>query len=258
MPNQKDNNSTFTTPWQAESLRATAFPSPDTQFDSKNWWASVVGENPDTHVDNINIGVKETQGTFHGTKLSLKVHAARIDWTLTPNPQATDSPFSLLTLGSFEEKCADFCDLLKKWFPLSPSLSRLAFGTMVYLPAESKEDSYDKLQAYLPTVTLDRNSSDFTYRINRPRESKSGIEGLKINRLSTWMAIRVEFGQFTVGPHGGVKGIPVAKPMDACRVELDINTAQEYEGQIASDQSLKVFIELVELTREILREGDRP
>src|SRR3989338_736053 len=103
MPEQKHKNGAETDVWEAETLRATAFPSPDVQFDSTKWWEPVVGAAPETDVNNIKLGVKQTQGTFSGARLSLNVQAARIDWILTPDPQA-ESPFSLLTLGSFEEK----------------------------------------------------------------------------------------------------------------------------------------------------------
>ena len=257
MPEENHKNGGQIGAWEAETLRATAFPSPDAQFDPTNWWSPVVGVAPETDVNNIKLGVKETQGTFSGARLSLNVQAARIDWTLTANPQV-ESPFSLLTLGNFEEKWPIFSELLKKWFLLSPPLSRLAFGTIVYQPTEGKEDSYRRLQSYLPKVVLDPASSDFIYRINRPRKSKSGIEGLKINRLSTWTAVRVHFAQFAPTPEGGMKGTRLVNPIDACRAEIDVNTGQEYEGQIGPEQSVQVFAELVELAREILRKGDQP
>jgi hypothetical protein len=243
--------------WQLESLRATAFPSPDVQFDDPmTWWNSILVKAPDSRVDNMKLGTKVIEGTFKDNKLILTVAPARVDWSLAPNPQPGDSLVSSMTIGSPEEQFQSFLELLTKWFPLSPVLNRLALGATAHLQSKSKTEAYQLLQKYLPAVTLDENSSDFIYRINRPRESNSGIKGLTINRVSTWMAIRVGYGQFALAPHGGMKGIAIGQPVHACRVELDINTAQEYEGSLMADESVRLFRELIDSARQILKQGD--
>jgi hypothetical protein len=100
-------------------------------------------------------------------------------------------------------------------------------------------------------------SSDFLYRINRRRLSQSGIENLQINRLSTWSVARAEYQAFAL-ESGGIPRVIRGEPIFACRVELDVNTAAEFEGKLLPDQSLKIFTELIELAHEILLEGDRP
>ena len=244
--------------WQIEGLRATAFPSPDVQFDPKDWWNSVLSEGPDSQVDNMKLGTKTTQGTFKGNKLTLTVAPGRVDWNLAPSAQSEQALISSITLESPDEPFECFSELILKWLPLSPVLDRIALGTQAMLPAESKAQTYRLLQSYLPAVKLDEDSSDFIYRINRPRESKSGIDGLRINRVSTWMSIMMSLGQFSPDPRVGIKAIGLGQRAHACRVELDINTAQEFQGQLRHDQSVLVFRELVESAREILRHGDQP
>src|SRR6266540_5266491 len=90
--------------WQLESLRATAFPSPDVQFDPTKWWDSILTEAPDSDVDNMKPGTKVTEGTFKGNKLTLTVAPARIDWSVSPNPQPGDPLVSSITIGSPDEQ----------------------------------------------------------------------------------------------------------------------------------------------------------
>lgn len=244
--------------WQIESLRATAFPSPDVQFDPKDWWNSVLSEGPESQVDNMKLGTKTTQGTFKGNKLTLTVAPGRVDWNLAPSVQSEQTLISSISLESPDEPFECFLELILKWLPLSPVLNRIGLGARAMLQAESKAETYRLLQLYLPAVKLDENSSDLIYRINRPTDSKSGIDGLRINRISTWMSIMVSSGHFLPDARVGIKAIDLGQRAHACRVDLDINTAGDFQGQLDHDQSALLFRELVESAREILRQGDRP
>ena len=242
--------------WETESLRTTVFPSPDAPIESQNWWTSVVGESPETEVARVKIGERQIQGVYHGARLTLRIQPARIDWSLTSIP-SPEPPEDFPTVGRFEETCGYFRELMERWLPMSPPVNRIALGGIFVLPVETLTDGYKQLAAYLPAVKLDVDgSSDFLYRINRRRTSKTGIQNLQLNRLSTWSVVSMEI--LTLGPGGTMKAIRGGSPSFACRVELDINTMAEFEEELNPQQSMKIFKELVGTAGEILDKGEIP
>lgn len=244
--------------WHAESLRLTAFPSTSDSISTDGWWMTLLDEEPETRINRPKIMERVEEGTFHGANLTLRIRPFRIDWILKANLSDTEVPLGFLTIGEFEEACTKFCQIMKHWFPLSPNLDRLAFGITVLLPVANRNAGYNQLGAYLRGVQLDpEGMSDFMYRVNRRRKSELGIKGLEINRLSTWAVARSEFHALTIGPERTFN-VPQGEPTFACRILLDINSVSEFKGNWNSEQSEKIFGELVELGLEIIRDGDCP
>lgn len=251
-------NRSLLSAWQAESLRLTAFPSTSESISAEGWWKSLLDEEPETRVNRPKIMERVEEGAFCGANLTLRIRPLRIDWILSVKPFDTDVPLAFPTTGQFEESCTNFCQIMKRWFPSSPNLDRLAFATTVLLPVANRNAGYIQLGPYLRGVKMEpERMSDFMYRVNRRRKSKLGIKDLEINRLSTWAVARSEFHAFAMGPERTV-GVPTGEPTFACRIQLDVNTVPEFKGNWDPEQSEKVFEELVKLGREIIREGDCP
>ena len=85
------------------------------------------------------------------------------------------------------------------------------------------------------------------------------MEGLRINRLSTWgVVVQPTLMSLTVAnpqiPRQVASVSPSARPV--CRLELDINTAQDYQGEILAENMPKVFGEFIELANQIAEQGD--
>ena len=251
--------------WEVESLRATAFLSPEGEIKPDNWWRDVVGSEPETQVFQSKLGQKHHQGTFGGGQLTLRILPSRIDWILgklqgiavggatTPEPDAGGIP----TIGHFDEICPRFSELITRWFHLGPSLTRLAFGVIVLLPISDRVEGYRRLAAYLPALKIDaEGSSDLLYRINRKRNSESGIENLRLNRLSTWSVASVEYKQIEIT--SGRATVASGEPAYTCRVEMDINTAPDFPGNFLPEKCPAVFEELIRIGSEILEKGDVP
>jgi hypothetical protein len=189
-------------------------------------------------------------------KLVLVIQPARIDWLFTVADAHQMEERSIPTIGSFPQALATFRQLMLRWFALEtcPSLVRLAFGAVLFQPVDDRPTGYRRLAVYLPSVALDpEGASDFFYQINRPRESTS-ITGLRINRLSKWSVALHGLAAFSVEP----ATITLSTPLAACRLELDINTAPDLQGELARQQLPHVFRELVALGQQIASEGDVP
>lgn len=239
--------------WQAESLRITCFLGSATEFNSANWWQEVIGEQPENTVVRAREGFRQDEGYVNGRKVLLGVQPIRIDWLMGPNENEGE-----LTIGSFQDGLDSFLELISRWFRISPPLRRLAFGTVLVLPVDSRESGYKLLGNYLPNVKLDPiGTSDFLYQINRPRNSQLKIPELMINRLTKWSVLKRGLARFELSPDARVSLLPSSETV-ACRMELDINTSAEYKGDLPSDKLINIFNELVDLTKEITLKGDIP
>lgn len=238
--------------WQAETLRVTVFPSPSATISQPTWWSDLTGETPENQTTRPREGVFIEQGSWGGRKLSLGMNPTRIDWVF--GGIEDDSP-----LGAFRDSLNAFQELMLRWLPTCPPINRLAFGVIVRAPVENREAGYRQIATYLPHIQLDPvNSSDFLYQINRPRNSASGVNGLRINRLSKWSV-----GMFTVIPMNFALSpsrveVYSAPQTFSCRVELDINTSQEFPGELSQALLPQILKELIDLGHEIIREGDIP
>jgi hypothetical protein len=172
-------------------------------------------------------------------------------WLVEPSSEAGDLPGDLPTLGPFREKVDWFVELLSPWLANScPPLVRLAFAGKLLQPAATQQEAYRLLAAKLPTVRLEPNPNDFVFQINR-RKFSTVVNGLPINRVSTWSKMNIAF---TVEP-----GKPFTWP-DHCytALELDINTAPEKTDILPHESLPRVFKELASLGVDIAERGDIP
>jgi hypothetical protein len=243
--------------WQAALLRLTAFPSPVARFDNQNWWQQVVGDAPETITTQPRLGGVVTEGTYSDCPLTLSTHPTRIDWVYgsreITNPVAE---LADITIGTFQDSLKIFTVLMNRWFALLdvPSLVRLAFGAVLLQPADSGPSAYENLSRYLGHAIDLEGARDFNLQINRRRDSKR-IPSLKINRLARWSVFVVK--QEVIAPSTPRSSYPSAE-FYACRLELDINTDVDYEGELHPKQLPQLFSELTSLGEEIALKGDLP
>ena len=219
--------------WQVGMLRLTAFPSPAAEFSDQDWWTDVFGEPPESISSHPRTGEQHLEGPFGSGQIALDLQPMRIEWRY----MAMDEPSgynAFPVLGPFLENLGSFQRLMNHWLELKncPPTIRLAFGATLLLPVLSHEAGYELLSLYLPSVRLDpQGSSDFSYQINRRRKSTIGIPDLDINRLSKWSVIFRRQSLVSMD----FKSIREFPELYACRLDLDINTAPEFEGEIACD-----------------------
>jgi hypothetical protein len=162
-----------------------------------------------------------------------------------------------VTIGSFQDCLDSFLELMTRWFKISPSLRRLAFGVILALPVDDRKSGYELIANYLPNVKLDPvGSSDFLYQINRLRNSEL-VSDLEINRLSKWSVVKQGLARVDLLPEARVSLFPSSDTF-SCRLELDINTSADYKSDLPADKLTSVFLELVDLAKEIAVRGDIP
>lgn len=245
--------------WQVELLRATAFVEPEGAIAPSNWWDNLVGLPPESVSSRPKTGREQREGTFQGRKLILQVQPDRVDWLFAPAvpEKPGELPESPPSAGSFPDVLKPFLTLVLDWLKIAPPISRLAFGATLFQSVEDRRAGYLHLANYLRSVQLDPDTSDFSYQINRPRNSKSGVPELKINRLMKWSVML-----FTLFGMSFEKKMPAKATITGqeshCRLELDINTAPDFPGPLPPAEVADIFQELVGLAEEIAAEGDVP
>jgi hypothetical protein len=139
-----------------------------------------------------------------------------------------------------------------QWFQNAPSIQRLAFGAILNQSTASSQEGYEKLSKYL-TFDLDKDSSEFLYQINRPRKSQNLNLDLIINRLSKW-SVNLLAG-FILSPND-MRQYSLKPAEFALSLELDINTAADFSGELQPEKLSEIFQELVNLGQEIANKGD--
>ncbi len=244
--------------WQAEQARLTVFPMPDAVTRSANWWQMVTDNQPDEITTNPKKGSGLIQGAFDPGKLILRLEPDRIDWVLAPpDPDMGELAVAreFPTLGPAMEIIDAFSAIVEKWFRRDdlPAIARMAFGAVLTHPEGDRRTGYLRLPDYVP-VRVDPESSDFLYQINLPPvPSATGIEGLRLNRLSKWNVVALKLVAFTVAGTA-VQAQPVSEVF-AVRVELDINTAPAFTGPIPRGRLVDVYRELVATGHSIAANG---
>lgn len=240
--------------WQVQQLRLTVFAAPNTAVDYGGWWQSLLGKEPDEINQQPKTNLYQARGPLDDERsLVLQVQDARIDWYFLP-PQTEHSGF--LTVGPFPEQLGHFAALMSRWLPACPTASRFALAGVLLQPQPDKITGYQQLQGYLHSLKLDPASSDFSYQINRPRDTTAGVPRLQINRLTKWSVtllrgLRISAGKDTTS-------VADTRREYACRLEFDINTSPDFVGPLPSDRLGPLLDEFASLTVEIAEKGDIP
>lgn len=243
-------------PWQTESIRLTAFPSPTMNLENTHWWRDVTGQPPETRVSQPRLAGYQEAGLFQGGRLLLNVQPPRIDWNLTPAGAGPAQEFP--TIGPLAAALPQFVVSMGRWLAAVPAVQRLALGLVLHLPVTDLQDGYRRLTGFLPDLRIDvEGSSDLFYQINRARPSRSGIPGLRINRLSKWSVAIMQQVMLSVSA-GRVGQMMETQPITTCRLEVDINTAPSFEGDLPRERLVDITDELADLSIEIALRGDVP
>jgi hypothetical protein len=163
-------------------------------------------------------------------------------------------------LGPFADVLPVFSQMMRDWLLAAGlDIARVALGVTLRLPVETKEAAYSLISKYVP-CPLATDTSDFLYRINRPRPSTSLGDDTIVNRLATWAVIHVVEVRIAVSG-GGAETQALSsegEPFIACRLELDINTAADRPGTLPHDRLDALLAEFGKLAVEIAVEGDKP
>lgn len=240
--------------WLVEQLRLTAFVTPAFQPPKESYFERVVGEAASTKVEDRKKGVLIEQGPFQGGILGMQLQPFRIDWILgaDTDKEKNEEEITFEAVGEFDNVVNAFRETLAKWLVQNLPVKRLAFGAILLLPVESRRAGYERLSTILSTVKIDPvNSSDFLYQINRWAKSNE-MAGMVINRLAKWAVAQKSLSKLAI-PSFRSHSLGQTQ---ACKLELDINTNAEFEGELPQAKLNPLFSELINFAKEIVKKGD--
>ena len=245
--------------WYAEELRLSVFLIDAIDPARVHFWEPLLGNAPDEVYNRPREQRVREEGPFLNGRLRVEVSINRVDWRLLPAPGIDHHRDLPPVVGSYEVLERDFRALMLKWLADCPSLHRLGYGSELLLPAGSLPDAYGKLGGLLRGVEVEpENTHDFLYRINRRRTSSCDVEGLEINRISTWSAVQIieTFVDISGDGERPPKVTRRPNPGGICRLEFDINTIPEFDQVLEKDVVSEIFNELVDAGNEIAAKGD--
>lgn len=244
--------------WSAGQLRLTAFLGARAGGGAEQLWESVVGGSPDESTSNPKKGASQASGAHEAAKLVLRLEPERLDWLFVPEDLDPESPPAdpFFSVGPWVPAIDTFGRVAEKWLQRAdlPPIERMAFGSVLLHREPTREAAYERLGDYLP-IKPGLDSSDFLYQINHPAASTTGIPDLRVNRLSKWSAGVFRTIGFALTPGRGPTAAVEHAAAYALRVELDINTAPDFQGPIPANRLLDVYRELVAFGREIAVSG---
>lgn len=243
--------------WFVLQLRLTAFPSEPMATQKRDWWAELFGGPAESTT--IRAPTRTDEGKLDGHQLTFYGDLDRLQWTWTPFLNPASPPEVLPTLGPFSRCIERFSETMEHWLATRcPEVGRLALGVvLVQFTEATHEACYRRLGAYLRSASPNPNSTDFIFRVNWRRPNRSSVDGLEINRLSEWSAIKWQLGVQSQSPSGETSRMPLGEGV-ACKVELDINTGHEFHGPLPQDRLPAIWHELIDYATEIARDGETP
>jgi hypothetical protein len=241
--------------WRIESLRLTLFWQVPAE-PGYGAWAALTNEPPETQSSTPRSHAVHEEGPFLTGVLSTDATPERTDVLLVVGSDA--SPSEIPSLGEYPGTAGSFLTICSGWLAKQDrGVKRVAFGVVARMPVASTRAGYDRLQAFLPAVTLSPDSSDFNYQINRRRTST--VEpSVQINRLSRWSVVRLQYARIALDPLFRTAPAILGDPAFACRCELDLNTVAEFTGVLDVSTVVTVIDELKMLGSELLEVGDVP
>lgn len=237
--------------WLVQLFRFTAFlttPLPDTSI----LWRQLTEQDPEVDENRAKEGLRRQVGAFGESQLEVQATAARLDVLMTPTvtPNAT-----LDFIPDAAAALAAFNGAIGRWLGgVALSSHRLAFGAVLFLPAEGREEAYDHFGRLVRSVRVDpARAKEVIFRVNRPTHSKV-LEGEILNRFTTWGSNTVKFFR-------GLPGFPGPSATATVeyyflRLEVDNSTPAERTSPLESAQIRAIYEELAELAVENATRGE--
>ncbi len=243
--------------WQVWGLQLLVFPTDPATALRQEWWNGLA-MGPPEESRRKQFELVET-GTYDGFNLTVSVDFQKIAWKVSAQLQADPFPYELPTIGDYPAVRDRFVDMMSPWLAeRCPPVQRIGFAGALVLPTADHQAAYRQLDAYLATVQVDPNSTDFTYRVNRPVPSDSDIVHLTVNRIGTWSAVKVNAAIRVAVPGGAIQPPAAESKLYGCMLEFDVNTSAEWPGPLPTGRRVDLLRELARKATEMAQQGDNP
>ena len=239
--------------WNAESLRISLFTRVAPKITEQDWQRLTGQEEAETRTQIP--GGRAFIGSALGGQLTLAMPGPRIDCVLSPKPDGPAQDFSLNSVGPWSQMSETFLTATIPWIrQLDIETTRVAFGCVLLLKAEGRDDVYARLGDLLTSVTVKPDMRDLLFRVNWRKNSKV-VPELSINRLTTFSAVQISLATFALDSATPAK-VSLTSRSDFVRLEIDHNTSQEWDKPFDREQVVSIYEELASLADENAKNGE--
>jgi hypothetical protein len=245
----------MTLEWSVETLRVSLFSTEVVSLGPDDWKGLTGKDTPDA--EQKVVGRHTMSGPFLGGQFSLSASGSRLDCILAALVPSDPIPQAYIpTVGHWPDVCREFVAATEPWLAATGApIVRIAFGAVLLGPQPSLDDAYKSLFGTLKSLKGDPTKMrDLIFRVNWPVNSTS-VNGLTINRLTTWAVVRV---QFKLLVETGANVILDETPGSYfVRLEIDHNTTQRTDPFDKNGLSA-IYKELTKLALENAEKGELP
>jgi len=238
-------------PWKISTLRFTFFPKENFLFD-ENLWIKLFNNPPENITQQPKFKIMHYEGKYDSGNFVIDIDPIRVSIIYISSKNSNQ----FISLGEFKESKLVFQSIIERWFSIKecPIVNRIGFGGIFLIPVLTKVEGYKTINKFLPSLKIDvENSTDLLYQINRPRRSTVN-DNLIINRLMKWSVFNLEAS--IDQPFIKSQSQKIVSREIGVRLEFDINTHVDYQGQFSPEQQKVIFDELNNLGDEISEKGD--
>jgi hypothetical protein len=241
--------------WGVEVARLSLFLSEPHRI-SDNDWTIVTGQE-EAETRQAVPGGKRLSGTVPTGMMHMSSTGSRFDVILSTAEIGEGEEVQLPSVGPLDETFKSFFESTSKWIEeVKPSVTRIAFGSVLTYKKADREEAYRHLAELLKSLKVDpTNMHDLQLRVNWPSRSKVE-QGLVLNRLTTWSALRVVRRLLQVN-EAAVEDMD-GKQVEGVRLEMDHNTDAAKKDPFDPVNVVPIYSELVELARENAAKGEVP
>jgi hypothetical protein len=241
--------------WGVQVARLTLFLRDPHSVSDKDW-LTVTGQE-EAELRRAIPGGKRLSGRVPNGALQVSAAGQRFDVVLSAVELEEDEQLAIPSVGALDETLKTFSETTCKWIDENrPNVVRAAFGTVLTCRTETRDAAYEHLKGLLKSLAVQpEKMRDLLYRVNWRRMSNVQ-EGLIINRLTTWSALRIirkliQIGDEIAMGRGGDE-------VHAVRLEIDHNTDDANRTPFDPQNVIPIYLELIELARENATEGEVP
>jgi len=233
----------MTSAWLPDHVRFTFFFDRPVNAEAVDWFKKVVGVDPETSTSRPSVGERLDTAVAGGLKVSLQIALNVAHWIVQA---ASGTPVG--DLDAFAAIAPAFADKLRAWSDVVTGINRVALGANLYLPAESAEAGYAKLQEFLPKLNLEYPKiRDFDLAVNIP--AKSAVRpDMELNALTRWSCVQF----YMMAQVGGT--VQNAALSHYCKVDMDISSPVSSD-LLSSSERMAIIGELIALVNERAAKG---
>ncbi len=241
--------------WEANTVRLTLFPA-EPLNPGADFWRPLFQSEPDAEETRPKEGIKRQTAPWGDGVAEVQSTPARLDVTLVPpSVETPQGQFVMpsLTFGPILEQLDRFAEPVLAWLSDPPfKVNRIAVSGNAMVEKETREETYEVLKRHIRSVAVNPSTMrEFLYRINWQRPSKIVDY---YNDIQFWSSINFQ-GRALVNEQ--MPPVIMQQKLLA-QLQFDVSTPEDRPTHLGPSELAPIFIELLDLVRASVTEGERP